>query len=454
MFNAMKIKISDNFTYKKLLLYTLPSVIMMVFTSIYGVVDGFFVSNFAGGEAFTAVNFIMPVIMILGSVGMMIGTGGSALLAKTLGQGNNEKANGIFSFLVCASLVLSAAIAALGIIFIRPIAELLDTENKLNEQTLDYCVLYARTVLIALPAYTLQFEFQSFCPTANKPHFGLFVTVAAGVANMILDALFVGLFKWGVLGAAAATGISQLIGGGVPLIYFLCPNTSLLRLKKPDFDFKALLKTCANGSSELLSNISMSVVSILYNAQLLKYAGPNGVAAYGVMMYVSFIFISMFIGFSIGSAPIIGFNYGAGNKKELKGLLKKSLVFITITSVIMVALAFGLSSPLSRLFVGYDAELCKMTTRGFRIFAFSFMFSGIAINGSSFFTALNNGLISALISFLRTLVFQIAAVMILPLFLELDGIWFSIVIAEIMAATLTAICLISNRKKYFLVKDN
>lgn len=445
----MKIQLSDHFTFNKLLRYTLPSIVMMIFTSIYSVVDGFFVSNFVGKSAFTAVNFIMPVLMILGSVGMMFGTGGSALISKTMGQGHREKANGIFSFLVYSSIVLSVIIAVVGIIFIRPIAELLDSTNKLDSETLDYCVLYSRIILAALPAYTLQFEFQSFTATANKPHLGLIVTIAAGVTNMALDALFVGALKWGLVGAAAATAMSQVVGGVVPLIYFLFRNSSLLRLRKPDFDFKALIKTCANGSSELLSNISMSVVSILYNSRLLQYAGEDGVAAYGVMMYVNFVFLAIFIGFSIGSAPIISFHYGAGNKKELKGLLKKSLVFIIFSSVAMVAISMGLSGPLSRMFVGFDKGLFEMTVRGFRIFSLSFLFAGLAINGSSFFTALNNGLISAVISFLRTLVFQIAAVLLLPLIWGLDGIWVSIVVAEVMAAVLSALFLIIFRKKYF-----
>lgn len=445
----MKIQLSDHFTFNKLLRYTLPSIVMMIFTSIYSVVDGFFVSNFVGKSAFTAVNFIMPVLMILGSVGMMFGTGGSALISKTMGQGHREKANGIFSFLVYSSIVLSVIIAVVGIIFIRPIAELLDSTNKLDSETLDYCVLYSRIILAALPAYTLQFEFQSFTATANKPHLGLIVTIAAGVTNMALDALFVGALKWGLVGAAAATAMSQVVGGVVPLIYFFFRNSSLLRLRKPDFDFKALIKTCANGSSELLSNISMSVVSILYNSRLLQYAGEDGVAAYGVMMYVNFVFLAIFIGFSIGSAPIISFHYGAGNKKELKGLLKKSLVFIFFSSVAMVAISMGLSGPLSQMFVGFDKGLFEMTVRGFRIFSLSFLFAGLAINGSSFFTALNNGLISAVISFLRTLVFQIAAVLLLPLIWDLDGIWVSIVVAEVMAALLSALFLIIFRKKYF-----
>ncbi len=440
----MSIQLSDHFTYKKLLRFTLPSIAMMIFTSIYGVVDGFFVSNYVGKTPFAAVNFIYPLFMILGAFGFMFGTGGSALISKTMGEGNLPRANGLFSMLVSVSALLGVVVAILGVIFIRPTASLLGAEGEM----LDYCVLYGRIILAAIPAFMLQQEFQSFFITAEKPQLGLYTTVAAGVANMILDALFIAVFKWGVAGAAIATAASQCIGGLIPVFYFLRPNTSLLRLAKPAFDGKALLKACTNGSSELMSNVSMSLVSMLYNMQLMKYAGENGVAAYGVLMYVCMIFLAAFIGYTIGTAPVIGYHYGAGNHSELKSLLKKSLVIIGLFSVGMLILGEALARPLSVLFVGYDADLLSLTLRGFAVFSFSFLFSGVAIYGSGFFTALNNGLISALISFLRTLVFQVAAILIFPIFWEIDGIWISIVAAEVMAAAVTALFLAGNRKKY------
>lgn len=402
----MKIQLSDHFTYKKLLRFTLPSIIMMIFTSIYGVVDGFFVSNFVGKTPFAAVNFIMPFLMILGAVGFMFGTGGSALISMKMGEGKKEEAKRLFSLFVYISAILGVVIAVFGIIFIRPITVLLGAEGEMVEN----CVTYGRIILLALPAYMLQYEFQSFFVTAEKPQLGLGVTIAAGVTNMVLDALFVAVFQWGLVGAAAATALSQAVGGIIPLIYFLRPNTSLLRLTKTKFDARALLKACTNGSSELMSNISMSIVSMLYNAQLMKYAGEDGVAAYGVLMYVNMIFLAAFIGYSVGTAPVIGYHYGAGNHSELKGLLKKSLTIIGIVSIAMFVLAEGLARPLAMMFVGYDEGLLDLTLRSFMIFSFSFLFAGIAIFGSSFFTALNDGLISALISFLRTLVFQIVAV--------------------------------------------
>lgn len=438
------IKLSDHFSYRRLLRFTLPSIIMMIFTSIYGVVDGLFVSNFAGKTPFAAINFIIPFLMILGTLGFMFGTGGSALVSKTMGEGEREKANQLFSMIVYISIACGIVLSVLGILLIRPIAALLGAEGELLEN----CVLYGRIILITLTAFILQMEFQSFFVAAEKPGLGLVATIATGVTNMVLDALFIAVFKWGLVGAATATAISQTVGGIVPLIYFFRPNSSLLRLGKTKFDGKALFKTCTNGSSELMSNVSMSLVSMLYNIQLMKYAGEDGVAAYGVLMYVNLVFLAVFIGYAIGTAPVIGYHYGADNHTELKSLLRKSFVIIGTFSICMLALSISLAKPLSTVFVSYDKVLYDMTVRGFYIYSFSFLFAGVAIFGSSFFTALNNGLISALMSFLRTLVFQIAAVMLLPLVWELDGIWISIVVAEFMACVVTLILLALNKKRY------
>ncbi len=437
-----EIKLSDHFSYGKLLRFTLPSIGMMIFTSIYGMVDGFFVSNFVGKVPFAAVNFIYPFLMILGSVGFMFGTGGSALVSKTMGEGKAEKANRIFSLLVYTSLILGIVITVAGILFLRPIAKLLGAEG----QMLDDCVLYGRVILLGLPAFILQLEFQNFFITAEKPKLGLYVTIASGVANMVLDALLV--IPLGLVGAALATATSQIVGGIIPLVYFARPNDSLLHLGKTRFDGKALLKTCTNGSSELMSNVSMSLVNMLYNIQLLKYAGEDGIAAYGTMMYVNFVFLSAFIGYSIGTSPVVSFHYGAQNRSELKSLLKKSGVIIGLCSAAMLALGWLLAMPMSRLYAGYDPALLEMTVRGFYIFAWSFLFAGFAIFFSGFFTALNDGLTSAVISFLRTLVFQIAAVMLLPLLWGIDGIWWSVVVAEVMAVIVGLIFLAAKRKKY------
>lgn len=438
------IQLSDHFSFRKLLRFTLPAIVMMVFTSIYSVVDGFFVSNFVGESPFTAVNFIMPFLMILGSIGFMFGTGGGALIAKTLGNGEREASNRIFSLIVYTSIISGIVLAVLGILLIRPIASALKAEGELLEN----CVTYGRIILIALPAYILQFEFQCLFSTAEKPTLGLYITIASGLTNIVLDALFVAVFSFGLQGAAAATAISQCVGGILPLFYFSKKNSSLLRLGKTKLDFRALGQVCLNGSSELMSNISMSIVSMLYNVQLLIYAGESGVTAYGVLMYVSMIFQAIFIGYATGVAPIISYHYGAENHRELKGLLRKSLTVIAVFSVIMFGSALALAKPLAFLFVSYNESLMELTIRAFGIFSFSFLFSGFAIFGSSFFTALNNGPVSAIISFLRTLVFQIAAVLLFPLIWKVDGIWMSIVAAEVMAVAVTAIFMKCKQKKY------
>lgn len=440
----MSIQLSDHFTYGKLFKFTLPSVIMLVFTSIYGVVDGFFVSNYAGKTPFTAVNFIMPVLMILGCFGFMFGTGGGALIAKTLGEGKKEKANNLFSMIVYSSIIMGVILAILGLLFIRPIARLLGADGEL----LKNCVTYGRIILIAIPAFTLQYEFQCLFATAEKAQLGLYITIAAGLTNIVLDALFVGAFRWGLQGAAAATALSQCVGGIIPLIYFSRKNSSLLKLGRFNFNLRAFLTVCGNGSSELMTNISMSIVNMLYNTQLIKYAGEDGVAAYGVMMYVSMIFNAIFIGYSVGTSPAISYNYGAGNTDELKNLRKKSYFIIGFFAVIMFVLAEVLAMPLSKIFVGYDRNLLELTLHGFMIFSFSFVFAGFVIFSSAFFTALNNGLISALISFLRAFVFQIASVLILPIFLKINGIWISIVVAEILAVAVSVAFLFGNKKKY------
>lgn len=442
----MRIQLSDHFTYGKLIRFTIPSIAMMIFTSIYGVIDGFFISNFAGKTPFSAINLIMPFLMIAATVGLMFGTGGTAIVAKTLGEGKKEKANQYFSLFVYISFALGVIFAILGIVFIRPVSALLGAEGELLEN----CVVYGRIILSALPFYVLQLLFQSFFPTAEKPQLGLAVTVFAGITNMVLDAVLVIFLpqEYKLAGAAIATAMSQFVGGVIPLFYFFRKNSSILRLGKTTFDGKAILKACTNGSSEFMSNVSMSVVGMLYNIQLLKYAGENGVAAYGVMMYVSMIFSAAFIGYSIGAAPVISYHNGAQNYKESKGLLRKSLIMIGFFGVGMVVAAEMLKLPLAQIFVGYDAELMTLTVSGFRVFALSFVFMGFAIFGSGFFTALNDGLTSALISFLRTLVFQVAAVLLLPLIWEIDGVWISIVVAEVMAAALSAVFLVVKRKKY------
>ena len=440
----MKIQLSDHFTYGRLLKFTFPSIVMMVFTSIYGVVDGIFVSNFAGKTPFAAINLIMPYLMLTSVLGFMVGTGGTALISMTLGMGDKKKANEIFSLLTWVCIIGGIVLTALSMVFMRPVAILLGATGQMLED----CVTYGMIVQLALTAYILQYAFQSFCVTAEKPNLSLTMMVVAGVCNILLDALFVAVFRWGLVGAAVATTIAQITGAIIPIVYFICPNSSLLRLGKCRFDGKALLRTFTNGAYELMSNLSMSLVSMLYNLQLMAWAGEDGIAAYGVIMYVNFAFMSVYIGFVIGAAPLVGYNHGADNRPELKNIFRKSLILLGAFSLVMTLLAEVTSAPLSKIFVGYDPKLYEITVRGFRIYSLSFLLCGFNLFGSSLFTALNNGLMSAVISFFRTLICQIAAVMLLPLVLELDGIWLSIVVAEFAALVLTVICFAKYRKRY------
>lgn len=440
----MNIQLSEHFTYKRLIRFTIPTIIMMIFTSIYGVVDGIFVSNCVGSEAFAAINLIMPALMILGSIGFMIGTGGSAIVSKTIGEGDTKKANEYFSMLIYLIIVIGIILTIVGILFVRPISILLGAKGNILED----CVTYGRVLLIALTAFLLQNSFQSFLIVAEKPQLGLIISIISGVINMLLDFLLIYVFQLGVLGAALATAISQIIGVMVPFIYFVRKNSSKLRLTKTKFQLKPILKVCSNGSSEMVTNLSMSLVNMLYNLQLMKYAGSNGVVAYGIIMYVGFIFTGTYLGYSLGSAPIIGYHYGAGNKGELKNLLKKSLKLLLITSITLTAFAELLAKPLSRIFVNYDAELLAMTTNAIRLFAISYLISGLNIFASSFFTALNNGAVSATISFLRTFIFQIAMIYILPTFMGINGIWLAVVVAEMLALVVSILFFIFNRKKY------
>lgn len=440
----MKIQISEHFTTKKLLSFCLPSIIMMVFTSVYGVVDGLFVSNYAGDTAFSAVNFIMPLLMIFGGLGFMFGTGGSAIVAKTIGEGKKDRANEYFSMIICVNAILGIILAVIGFIIIRPATILMGA----SEEMIDYCLKYGKILICAVPLFMLQNVFQSFFVTAGKPDTGLAISISAGLTNMVLDGLFIGGFKWGVQGAALATALSQAVGALIPVFYFFSNNSSSLRFVKFKFSKRIIFLTCTNGSSELMTNISMSVVNMLYNTQLMKYAGQDGVSTYGVIMYVSFIFVSIFIGFSIGSAPIVSFNYGAKNSDELKNILKKSISIIACTAVAMTVLSQVIAYPLAKIFVGYKPELFELTIHAFRIYAISFLIAGFNIYGSSFFTALNNGIVSAIISFLRTLLFQIVMVLVIPLIFGLNGIWVSIIFAEFFAVIVTISFIISNRKKY------
>ncbi|MCH5152106.1 MAG: MATE family efflux transporter [Clostridiales bacterium] len=440
----MKIQLSDNFTYRKLLRFCLGPILMMIFTSIYSVVDGIFVSNFAGETPFVAINLIFPVIMILGAFGFMFGAGGTAIVSKTLGEGDNKRANEYFTLVVIVTFVLGVVLAVGFFFALRPIAIVIGAKGEV----LTDAVTYSSILLCSMPFFMLQNLFQSFFITAEKPNLGFIFTVASGVTNMVLDALFIAVFKWGVVGAAVATALAQVVGGVLPIVYFARKNNSLLRFVKTKFYGKAILKSCFNGSSELLGNIAMSLVSMIYNWQLLKIVGEEGVAAFGVMMYVQFVFIAIFIGYCLGVAPIVGYNFGAQNKLELQNVFKKSLLIITVIGIVMCVFGVSLAGPIAWIFVRDNSALMDMTERGMRLYSICFLFSGYCMFCSSFFTALNNGLISAIVSFGRTLVFQIVCIFVLPLWLNLDGVWLATPVAEFMSVILCLIMFIVNNRRY------
>lgn len=463
----MQIQLSDHFTYKRLLRFVLSPILMMIFTSVYSVVDGLFVSNYAGNTPFAAANFIYPLIMVLGAVGFMFGAGGTAIVSKTLGEGHKTHANRYFTLVVIVTAVCGVVLAVAGIFSVESIARLMGAEGEMVEgDMLYYCVLYARIILMALPFFMLQNLFQSFFITAEKPKLGFIFTVASGVTNIILDALFVAVFGLGLMGAAIATAISQTVGGVAPIVYFACKNNSLLRFTKTKWYGRIVAKSCVNGSSELLGNIAMSLVSMIYNAKLMQIGGENAVSAFGVIMYVQFIFVAIFIGYCIGTAPIIGYNFGSQNRSELQNIFKKSMIIMAVVGVAMLALSEGLADVISMLFFNDSmikdgmtsdkiaevteqiAILRPMTANGLRLYSVCFLFVGFNMFCSSMFTALNNGLISAISSFARTLIFQISCIFVLPLLLGLNGIWLSTVVAELLTVILSAVLFIVNNKRY------
>lgn len=441
----MNIQLSDHFTYGKLIRFTMPSILMMLFTSIYGMVDGFFISNFVGKSAFAAINMIIPYLQILGGIGAMLGVGGSALVAKTLGEKNIPKARSYFTMMLYLMLFTGVLASIIGIFFIEPVAYLFGATESMLPDIKTYGIICLLFNLFLQAQYT----FQNYLVVAEKPKFALKVIIIAGVTNMVLDAVFMGLLGMGVEGAALATGLSQCIAGILPFLWFLSKkNTSPLHFTRTKFEFKPMLQACINGSSEMLSSISGSITGILYNRQLMAYAGEDGVAAYGVVMYAAFIFIAIYIGYSNGSSPIMGYHYGAQNHKEMKNVLKKSLILLGCTSVILTTIAMVFARPISAIFVSYNASLLNMTTRAFTICAIPFLFMWFNMYTSSFFTALNNGPISAVISFVRALVFPVICIIFLPMLWDLDGIWMSLVISELAGTAIALIFMLALRKKY------
>lgn len=440
----MRIQLSDHFNYIKLLRYSLPSIIMTIIVSLYGIMDGLFVSNFAGKTSFAAISLILPFVFAMGSVGFMIGKGGAAIVAKTLGEQQQEKANQIFSMIIAFTVIIGIGLSVIGLFIIRPVAMSMGATGDLLENS----VLYGGIMLSFQAAFMVQTVFQSLFPVAEKPKLGLVLTMASSVIDILLNALFIIVFDWGVVGAAVSSVIGQIIGSVVPILYFLRRNDSLLRFVKPVFDGKALLKTCTNGSSEMVTSLSSSVVGVLINLQLMKFAGENGIAAYGVILYVNYIFYAVFIGYATGCAPIISYHFGAENHRELKNLFRKSMVITGVASILLTAAAIVFSGSIAKFFVGYDSVLLGISQRAFALYAVSFLICGFNIFASAFFTALNNGFISAVISFARTFLFQAFAIIVLPLFLGMDGIWLAVVVAETMALALAILFFVRKKNQY------
>ncbi|MDY5987190.1 MAG: MATE family efflux transporter [Lachnoclostridium sp.] len=444
MIRDNSIQLSDHFTYKKLFRFVIAPICTMLFTSIYGIVDGFFVSNYVGKTAFASLNLVMPYIMMIASVGFMFGSGGNALVSLHLGLDEKQKAKKYFSLIVYTLIGIGAVLAAVSIFLAPGISKLLGA----SEEMLPYCVLYLRINMIGVVFFMLQNLFQNFLITAEKPRIGFAITLIAGCTNMLLDWILVGICDLGIAGAAWATVTSQIVGGAVPFIYFAFSKSSILKLTGTRFEAKVIAKTCCNGVSEFLSNVSASIVGFLYNLQLMHYVGENGVSAYGVIMYVSFVFVAIYIGYSMGVAPIIGFNYGAGNKTELQNIFRKSVVILTITNIIMFVMAEVLTVPMAKIFVGYNQALNELTVRGMRIYSIAFLMMGFNVFASAFFTALSNGKISAIISVTRTLILQLVMIYVMPILLDVDGLWAVVIAVEGMSLIVTGYYIVKNRKNY------
>lgn len=440
-----QIQLSDHFTYSRLLRFTLPSICMMIFTSIYGMVDGFFISNIVGKTAFASVNLIIPFLQIIGGVGAMLGVGGSALVAKTLGEGDIPKARRYFTMMMYLMLGTSIFFTVVGIAVLRPVAYLFGA----TEAMIGDVMTYGTICLLFNTALQAQYTFQSYLIVAEKPKLALGVVIAAGVSNMILDYVLMAVIPMGIAGAAFATGLSQCVAGVIPFLWFLSKkNKSALRFTKTNFELKPMLLACGNGASEMMSSVSASITGILYNLQLMKYAGEDGVAAYGVVMYAAFVFLGVFNGYSQGSSPIMGYHYGAQNFKEMKNVLKRSLIMLGSAAAVLTALAMMLARPIASVFVGYDAELLDMTARAFMICATPFLVMWFNMYTSCFFTALNDGAVSAAISFMRALVLPVICIIVMPLIWELDGVWYSLAGSEILGVFVSLAFLLGKRKKY------
>lgn len=441
----MRIELSGHYSVRRLLVSAVPSIVMILVTSLYSIVDGVFVSNFAGTTPFAALNLMWPAMQVVTVLGLMVGTGGSALVSKTKGEGDDKKADAIFSTLVRFTLILGVIMGALFFILTPQIARWLGAEGELLRQS----IIYARICISVAPVFMIQMAFNSFFMAAEKPQLGTALSIASGITNIIVDAVLIVWLKMGIAGAAIGTASGMAVGGLYPIFYFSSKrNSSSLHLVKNTAEFRHVLKACSNGLSEYVGNIALSVVSICYNVQLMKYLGENGVSVYGILMYLGFAFASLFIGYNIMATPVIGYNYGAGNRPELKSLLNKSMGIVLTTGILLAGIVTALARPLATIFVSYDPELLDLAVRAIRIYFISFTICGINMFTSAWFTGLNNGIVSAVAAFTRTLVFELGAVFVIPALFGIDAIWAAVNVAEVLALILSAALILAFRRRY------
>lgn len=430
---------------RRLFISSLPLIGMMVLISIYSIVDGLFVSNLVGTTAFAALNLIWPAIGLVGALGLMVGTGGAALVSKTLGEGDEPRANRYFSMFVEFILLLSVVLAVPLLVWMEPLAVAIGAEGEMVRQ----CAIYGRICAAGMPAFMMQMGIQPFFMVAGRPRMGTWISLVSGLLNIGLDALFIIVCGWGLAGAAAGSMLACCFGGFYPLWYFSSRfNRSSLAFKATGFEFGPLAKACSNGLSEFVGNISFNIVSMCYNWQLMRFYGENGVAAYSVILYLGFIFVAVYSGYNMTVTPLVGFNFGAGNKRELRSLLRHSLTLMLVLGVLLAGTAELLAGPAARLFVGYDSELTALTVHATRLYAPSFLITGLTLFVSAWFTGLNNGPVSALASFSRTFVFELSCVFLLPVLLGVNGIWLSAPAAEILSLFLGAALLLRFRSRY------
>lgn len=416
----------------------------MVFMSLYTMVDGVFVSRFAGTAALSAVNIVYPMVSVVVAVGVMLATGGSAIIAKRMGEGKPEQARQNFSYLILAGVLIAVGMAALALVFLKPLLHLLGARGALFE----LCYAYALPLVFFIPSGILQMLFQTLLVTAGRPMLGLTVTVLGGVANIVLDYLFIVPLQMGIAGAAIATGIGFSIPAVFGLLYFALRRSGPLCFVRPKGGGKMLLRCCANGSSEMVTNMSTAVTTFLFNLLMMRYAGEDGVASITIVLYTQYLMTAVYMGYATGTAPVFSFHHGSRNGEQLRRLFRISMGFIALCSVATFALALVFAKQVVVIFTPAGSPVFEMALYGFRLFSGSFLFAGVGIFASAMFTAFSDGKVSAAISFLRTFAFIVLALLLLPLAMGLDGVWLAVPLAEVLGFGVSLFFLYRKKKRY------